>query len=477
MKRLLTLILLLALTLSALTGCMSVENPDGDKEQPEFDFSTGGGSEGGEEGGDEPTDPDAPFTVTLKLNEERFTETAGMSVEWTSTKGDEVHRAAFDKTTRVASVSGLNGSYVVTLIGLPEKYRYNYNAEAHIATNSKRDIEIEVYEYITTKGEGADFYSSAISTTRLGAYTATVKDRGEQVYYRFIPNRAGTYIIETMCDVNEDDINPTMYLYGANFAFQQMTGIVNSGGSEGEYTRNVYYVIDVDATNVGATYPFSITATSKHGNFPAGVDFIIRRMSDYERDKITKTDVHADTERIAEVGMITDDFLGGTNINYPEIKVRAGVYRYEGSMFGINPDDGFYHLYNEESGKYDGPILFVKISKRTRFFYDYTPPGGSPMETSFQFFGPSDPVGSVSGGSENYNPFIDEYDAYIANDEGVYPVTDEIREFLMKFVIAQAYFSDGEGWAETTAEDDPSIGYRIYSSEEDMWLFACCYYT
>ena len=62
-----------------------------------------------------------------------------------------------------------------------------------------------------------------------------------------------------------------------------------------------------------------------------------------------------------------------------------------------------------------------------------------------------------------------------SNTYGVYPVTKEVQEFLQKFSISQRYFSDGNGWAETTAEDE--LGHRIYSTEDDQWLFACCYFV
>lgn len=58
---------------------------------------------------------------------------------------------------------------------------------------------------------------------------------------------------------------------------------------------------------------------------------------------------------------------------------------------------------------------------------------------------------------------------YVNNDGGV-AVTEELKTFLYRLSVAQRYFADGEGWAET----HPSI--NVDSSDEAQWLFACYYY-
>lgn len=189
---------------------------------------------------------------------------------------------------------------------------------------------------------------------------------------------------------------------------------------------------------------------------------------------------------------------------YPEIKVSDGIYRFEGKLAGLNEADGYYHCYNEATGEFDGPIIYAKLRRRTRFFADYTPPGSSvSYEIALDSYDQysvlciEDPGNAIlqnlSDGTENYKLFIQGSDAcqgvvgmedyasgyegyadYVENEWGVYPVTEELRVFLQKFSVAQRYFNDGNGWAESTAEAD--LGYRLYSSEDDQWLFACCYF-
>ena len=221
------------------------------------------------------------------------------------------------------------------------------------------------------------------------------------------------------------------------------------------------------------------------------------------------TKFYANEELLKERG----DIIGPTGeIQYPEIFVSAGVYRFDGSMFGLNEDDGFYHLYNEETGKFDGPILYAKIRKENRFVPAHTPQG-SPLPYEIAFIGGysyvcekcghqfsatecpkcgtaaenlgvwgieqpgNDMLHSLSGGTEDYYSFIESYAAYVkqdTNSEGVYPVDEQLKEFLQKVAIYGSYFMDGNGIVERSAE---LLGFRLYSSEEDQWLFACCYYV
>ncbi len=57
------------------------------------------------------------------------------------------------------------------------------------------------------------------------------------------------------------------------------------------------------------------------------------------------------------------------------------------------------------------------------------------------------------------------------NSDGVYAVTEQIKNFLQGFSTSQRYFADGDGWVETHDT------YKVDASEQDQWLFACGYYV
>lgn len=61
------------------------------------------------------------------------------------------------------------------------------------------------------------------------------------------------------------------------------------------------------------------------------------------------------------------------------------------------------------------------------------------------------------------------YRAY-CNSDGVYAVTQELKDFLQGFSVSQSLFRDGEGFVETHPIWD------VDADEDSQWLFACGYY-
>lgn len=490
-KKTTALFMLMAIVLSAFAGCNGVYQgiepaPTGAPTSPS---------------GSIPPSPNIsgdPFTVLIIFDQEIFTQTQGIEVQWAD--GTSIHRAKFDETDHIAKITGLDGDYKVTLHGLPDGY--TYDANVYTATNNKRNIEIEIFEHISTRGTGTSLYGNdVIKLNRLGAYTANVKknNKGESttVYYEFSPSRAGTYIVDTIVDITANEVNPSLDIYHGSSAYKNYSHTIDSGASEAEYTRNARYIIEVDTENIGAVYTFGVTATHKDGVYPIPVTFVIRFVGDYENPnyKRNSTVIIPDQEGLESRGYIDESYVIG-RLTYPEVKVTDKVYIFDSSIFALNPDDGYYHLV-DENGEPNGPILFAKLRRRHRFFADY-----KDQEVAFDSYGTygvicvEDPgnasLQTLVDGTQNYKLFVQGGDAcygvvgmedylsykgygdYVTNSEGVYPVTEELKEFLQKFSIAQRYFNDGNGWAETTAESE--FGYRIYSAEEDQWLFACCYF-
>lgn len=494
MKKLTALLLAFVLTALALTGCGEITG--GKKPTTELPPTSADGPTDDTPVDDTPTDT-TPFTVTLVDQDgESYVDTDGMQAQWK--KGEsEIHRADFvyDETTgkSTAQITGLDGDYTVTILGLSTKYMYDANA--YTASNLNRDTVIEVFKFIKTNTRnGSDEYNNAKKISRLGAYTATLTAKQSYVFFEFTPPRAGTYYIDTICDTTANNINPSFAVYTGNVGAKYYSHDIVGGATENTYTRNVRFEITVLPESVGQVFTFKVTATHRDGanKYPYDVNFLVRYVSNAEStEKVPKTVIEPDYDALEARG----DIINPTGkITYPEIKVSDGVYIFDGDMFGLNEDDGFYHVYNEATGKYDGPIVYAKIRAKVRFFYDYTPQGSTiPNEVAFVAgYPPEDPnknpvisinvlsdnLGNLEEGTEDYNGFITAYASYInydTNPDGVYPVTEELREFLNKFSASQRYFMDGNGWAETTAEAD--FGYKIYAAEEDQWLFACCYYV
>ena len=90
-----------------------------------------------------------------------------------------------------------------------------------------------------------------------------------------------------------------------------------------------------------------------------------------------------------------------------------------------------------------------------------------------------DENGNVIYHYKNYTNFIrgaKGYSQYV-NSDGVYPVTQELKEFLQEFASCNSYFKDGDGVAERYLRSDGTY-VKIYdASETNMWLFAVGYYA
>ena len=204
----------------------------------------------------------------------------------------------------------------------------------------------------------------------------------------------------------------------------------------------------------------------------------------------------------------------------PSVSVifQSGVrIEYAGFTFDINGEiyygtgDNFYHFYDEANGTW-GEILYAYVSAPCRFIdlpfttieyqgnKNLTVNGGTQNYKFFiegmaiasmgyfcvnhqqnQVFCPClDTCGGICYGScSNCHPQCriapEELKgktgyADFTNQDGVYGVTEELKDFLQKYSVAQLLFRDGNGHVET----NPDV--KVYSNEDDQWLFACAYY-
>lgn len=440
---------------------------------------------------------DGYFSVRLTYNGSPFTQTSGMQAHWSD--GSSIHTAAFENG--VAKIAGLDGDYTVTIDGLPIILFYDPNAQR--ASNDNQDITIPLYTVTETdpKQKGTGEYD-CITVSEPGLYMTELSDRTDKVFYEFTPRMSGTYTIETIMSTTENKVNPKFGVYNGTTVAKYFQYYLDDGGECGVYTRNPRYTIQVANGNVGMAYTFSVLAEQRDGEYPISVYVLIRYDGEYDPPALDKSIVVPDQTALLNRGEITDAWIKQHNNvttlgekQYPEIAIAGttSARRFDSSLFGLSDVEGedFYRMYNEATGKYDGPVLYAQITASHRFF--------AANQGSSVSFGNVESVSgtsvlSLSNGKENYKLFIEGGAACVAqhvvgmehcgnlkglsdmidNRDGVYPVTEEVRSFLQKFADKERYFSDGQGWAETTATSD--FGYKIYAAEKDMWLFACCYY-
>ena len=213
--------------------------------------------------------------------------------------------------------------------------------------------------------------------------------------------------------------------------------------------------------------------------------------------------VRKDATETAPAG-VRVTLTGGSKIDF------AGFTFDSDNVLYYGQGDNFYHFYDAENGTW-GEILYAYVSQPCRFI--------DTAFTEIEYKG--NKFLTVNAGTQNYKFFIEGITnkgawcvnhaenqvfcpcldvcggacaygcenchiqctnmppeainsqggyANYTNQDGVYGVTAELKEFLQQYSTSQLLFMDGNGWVET----NPDI--QIYSTEEDQWLFACGYY-
>ena len=516
MKNLISLLLVISLLFSfvacgeynAPTDNVTPDNGEQNEQQGNGNNEQGGTAQRGE-----------AFVATVTLNGKVYTppevtdDSLALKVRWTDGKSYQTVNLGKDGK---AECYGLDGEYSVTLINLPDGYTYNPNA--YVASNDNREVVIELLKLTSTRGDGSDPYK-CIPLSGTGVYRATATRSGQEIFYEFEPTKAGTYRIESMVDVSAGMFDPAIDVYSGSSQYKIRDKRIDGGGASGSYTTNFKYVVNIDEKFIGNVFTFAIMIEGKDATYPTNVDFVISYEGNYSYDFITSEIVYP--KYIGKSFNYSEyaDYLaedrakfGDSNFKIASVKI-DGKNVFDQQYFKLNPDDGYYHVYDEEKyAQYGGwgPILYANVSTPT-FFIDSA-------------FNTIEAAGNknltVSNGTENYKLFIEGYSALVKDDvwyfcikdcpcretnggccpvenrctkctpscrhipakyvgqrgyadiaiEGRCPVTEELKEFLQKYSVSQKLFSDGNGWAEQS-----SPRYDAY--EDSQWLFACGYYT
>ncbi len=391
MKNILKKLLILITVVAMLTGCSEYYAPS---DKPNTDNSGDSGNGGENDDGNPPhegSDADL-FSVSLRYGDEQYIPKAqaDMIAKWTD--GFSVYVASFDEDG-YARVSGLDGDYQVTLVGLPAGYVYDPNG--YVATNDARNVIIDIYKPIRTSGYGTGAYDS-IEINKTGVYRVELKNAEHKVFFEYAPGVSGTYSVESWASVADGNYNPMADVWIGSIAFKTFSYTLNDGGvssvigvSSG-YTKNFKYVVEIAEENFGvggtggqAVFTFAVHADSKNGVYPAYIDIAIKLNGSFETNR-------PDSEMIIpEESFVQTPEYDKTKYTFVGAETSTvgvqGRYEFDGDMWqlfekdedidgdGVGDGDGYYHLYDpdkySENGGY-GPILYAKITEPCRFISD-----------------------------------------------------------------------------------------------------------
>lgn len=465
MKKLKTVLSVLATALlaAAFAGCGTYtppENPDNpDNPVPDLPVNP-------------PENPVEPvedvFKVSLVWNGNPFTQSnysgiTGVQAQWTDKETKEVYRAAFDKDG-VAKSPDLDGDYRVTLVNLPEGYTYEPNI--YEADNDFKEVSISLYQLtpiaLNSEPYGGDPFKGEYyyDLNNIGAYRVTLKSVEDKVFFRFLPDKNGVYTVTSMVDVTANEVNPIMDLHTGNSQYisPKPSKTQDGGGSENSYTKNFVMEYNISPSEVGNVMIFRLYSTSRNADaYPLTVDFILDRDGDFA-NRYDAAEEILPTEKFDEV---SNGILNPAG-RFTYCARRPGVVNRKLDQKAVKLyDDGYYYYYDSLT---DTRLerLYAQIKFATEVMDESFYSGG---HVRLYY------IVGTDGVARNYDEFIRGENGYGAhcNGDGVYPVTEELKNFLQAYSVSQRYFNDGNGWAETEAK---------YNSDEDsQWMFACGYYA
>lgn len=428
------------------------------------------------------------YTVTLTQLGDIYYPDTDIKVYWRSTL--DTKEAIVDRTTGTATVTDLDGEYHVSIDNDSLPRNLSYDPNIYFTNADNPHVEIELYTVYTpvTKNNcgGIDWWL----IKDVGAYRTLITydnafGRPNPVYYEFTPTKSGYYSIESTVSTVTDNINPryTTY-YGVSTA--KFMGKTYNGdeigepeckpGPQGTYTYNFKIEISCNSAELHAeasmgvaSWSFAISATSKSAAYPIVVDWRIVRLDEKgdnhyiptERQEVKTTQLPTEVPPTsAESGLTLYNSNNGIG-NYPGAANGDKLITSRGGeRIWRNPVDGSYWVCEKDSSGTYQPVsrLCFYITQP----YPYTDlPFTSPEVFDNNFI--------LNNGKSIYVDMIKVQYPKMANADGVCYVTDEIRQFLQYYAVKHYIFNDGRGGI----CDEKGI----HAAEEDMWLFACCYYS
>lgn len=487
MKKILSFIILMLISLFTLSSCVGVTNPPNPNDPGN---------------GDTPVDPNVPeedlitYKVSLYRNSQIWI--PNMEIYAIFVNDISVTEVLIDDFYGTAEFKG-DGDYDVHLSDVPTGYTYDPNM--YSVDPQHTEIIIDLYPILDfDSGNGSGPYNpDAYDISKVGYYKVELDSINDRKYFHFLPVQSGEYIIESMCDIHADDIDPVGIKYSGTEQFiseEYGKEVYDDGGisKDAGFTTNFKFTITFDVTELNVARVFAIEAESKIEQYPCTVYFKIQWNDDYSKGPAFNPRIIEPKEANESVTPIDSGTLTWmSDLNNHVLDIRKCKY---------NPNNGLWYYYDEQykdqpnfeedwgiklvapaSDTINIPSINMTFSQALgyqptylclhdendeRVCYDYFLYGDGPLY------------------DENGDKVVYEGVSYSDYARGgfVY-VTNEIMEFYQLLSNNKEYFKDGEGWAEGNKYDDEPNGAGdegelvyggVSSGQDDQWLFACAIY-
>lgn len=332
------------------------------------------------------------------------------------------------------------GDYSVDLVFTSNDLQYHYDQTGLDLTAEQTELQVTLAYAVTgeartlyAQSQDRDAYSVGVGCT----YVELTP--GERNYFLFTPTTEGTYEVSVVGTVEG------IGYYGAPHFVQDITAAevvdntfsvsVNSGMIGTGDTGTTTLVIGIDAGEA-ANCILTVERVGEHAWTVADEPWVVY-------------------EKTVELSAYT--LPEGATIQEFDLTASADTYD-----LVFNESDGFYHLDSA-----DGPLVLVRLGKNSKYLDSFKTIVEHSGVTKYFY----DEEGNFIK-KESYTECLMEYIEYMDEDEGVYPLTEDL-----KYIIQQR--GDHYGWF-----DKDSAGYLFVDENgnqvpginpEISWLFPCCY--
>lgn len=334
------------------------------------------------------------------------------------------------------------GEYTVAIMSTDEQISFQYE-EGLKLTEKQRELEVVAAYKVTSEAEtlyvGSDEFE-AYAIQKGCTYVDLSTDK--RSYFLFTPTEAGNYEFSVA-----DSSNVEIGYYGAPHFVQS----VNAA----EVVKNKF-TISVSASMIG-------TGDTGTSIYVLGVDVVdekttncvigIERVGDAVKTLADEPwDVYETTSELKAYTLPT-----GAEIKEFDLTASTDTYKVV-----YNEDDGFYHLKSA-----DGPLVLVRLAEDC----DYIACFKTMLDRSDvnkYFF---DKDGEFEK-KERYSDCLLEYIEYVDENEGVYPLTKDLKYIIQQrgeYVGWWDIESNGYIFKDVDGNNDSSINSEI------AWLLMCCY--
>lgn len=356
--------------------------------------------------------------------------------------GNQVAMQVCDETG-VATKKLKAGDYDVELSFTDGDEGYYYNKEGLKVTSKDNELEVLV-AYTTLNAtekqvyfEQKDFPSYSVTE----GCTYVELDTEYRNFFLFTPTTSGTYEFSV-----QDGSNVDIGYYGAPHYIQSM--------SAAEVKDNKF-TVSVSASMIGTgntgTTVIVIGVDSKEGTKNCVLG--IKRIGEAEHTLADEPwTIYEKTSDLSKYVLPTGATIG-------EFDITASTDAYK---LVYNETDGFYHLDTE-----NGPVVLVRLAKDPKYVACF--------KTILDNTGVNKYFYDENGEfvkKESYSECLLEYIEYADEEEGLYPLTEDL-----KYIIQQK--GEYAGWFDANSNNyiftDQDGNKVVGVNPEISWLFMCCY--